>query len=98
MPATSVWISNDKTDQRMMFITQVYNETGFTVNIYRCDEDFIPRGEPVTRELTGNEVDYHKSLRKASAERGQYVPGHSTNPEWNPDYNPSADKGGHDGC
>ena len=99
MPATTLWISDDEKDVKIMFITQVFNENEFTLNLYRCDEDFIPKGEPIKRELTGNEIDYHKSLRKEASEKGHFVSGHSTNPEWNPGYvAPEEETGGHYGC
>ena len=98
MPATSLWISDDK-DIKMMFITQSFEENQFTVNIYRCDDDFIPKGEPVTRDLSGSEEEYHRSLRKDSNSKGHFISGHSTNPEWNPGYvNPEDQPGGHYGC
>lgn len=98
MPATSLWIVQEDKENRMMFITQQYGDNDFTVNIYHCNEDFIPTGEPVTKDLTGKEEDYHKSLRRDASSKGHYVPGHSTDPEWNPDYSPLQDTGGHDGC
>lgn len=99
MPATSIWITNEDLEKRLMFVTQVYDEGGFTLNIYGCDENFIPMGTPITKELVGDEESYHKSLRKDAEKRGQYVPGHSTNPEWNPGYvAPSEETGGHYGC
>jgi hypothetical protein len=98
MPATTLWITDSEKDSKIMFITQIYDEGGFTLNIYGCNEDFIPQGQPVTKEIIGDEEDYHKKLRKDASDRGHFVAGHSTNPEWNPDFNPSADKGGHYGC
>lgn len=97
MPATTLWIVQEDKEYKMMFITQQYGEKDFTVNIYGCDDDFIPKGEPMTRDLVGKEEDYHKNLRKDSEEKGHYVPGHSTNPEWNPGYVAPLETGGHDG-
>ena len=99
MPATTLWITDEVRDIKMMFITQSFEESEITVNIYKCDDDFIPRGEPVTRELHGSEEDYHKNLRKDAFEKGHFVSGHSTNPEWNPGYvEPADETGGHYGC
>lgn len=99
MPATTLWIVQEEREHRMMFITQQYGENDFTVNIYHCTEDFIPSGEPVTKDLIGKENDYHKSLRKDAESKGHFVPGHSTNPEWNPGYvAPPDETGGHYGC
>jgi hypothetical protein len=99
MPATTLWIVQNEDEHRLMFITQQYGENDFTVNIYHCNEDFIPFGEPVTKDIIGKEEDYHKSLRKDSSDKGHYVPGHSTNPEWNPGYvEPQQETGGHYGC
>lgn len=99
MPATTLWITDSEKEIKMMFITTTYDEGGFTLNIYGCDEDFIPKGEPVTKELIGDEADYHRNLRKDASEKGHFVSGHSTNPEWNPGYvAPEDQPGGHYGC
>ena len=98
MPATSLWVVHEDKEHRMMFITQQFGDNEFTVNIYRCNEDFIPSGEPVTKDLYGKEDTYHKSLRKDASKKGHYIPGHSTNPEWNPDYTAPQEIGGQDGC
>lgn len=99
MPATSLKIVNDDAEYRLMFITQQYGENDFTVNIYRCNEDHMPMGEPVTKDLLGLEDDYHKNLRKESSEKGHFIAQYSTNPEWNPGYvAPEEEIGGHYGC
>lgn len=98
MPATTLWIVHEDKEHRMMFITQQYGENDFTVNIYHCNEDFIPKGTPVTKDLIGDEEQYHRSLRKDAHTKGHFVAGHSTNPEWNPDYVEPQETGGHDGC
>ncbi len=99
MPATSLKINNDGAEYRLMFITQQYGENDFTVNIYRCNEEHVPMGEPITKNLLGKEEDYHKNLRQESNEKGHFLPGHSTDPEWNPGYVESQEEtGGHYGC
>ena len=99
MPATSIMIMNDEAYHRLMFITQQSDEEGFTVSIYRCNEEFLPMGEPVTKDLMGKEMDYHISLRKDSSQKGHFISDYSTNPEWNPGYvEPEQETGGHYGC
>ena len=99
MPATSIMIMNGEAYHRLMFITQQTDEEGFTVSIYRCNEEFLPMGEAVTKDLLGSEVDYHKSLRKDSIEKGHFMSDYSTNPEWNPGYVATEEEtGGHYGC
>lgn len=83
MPATTLILEDGDNLRRLMFITQQFDE-GFTLNIHNCNEDYIPVGDPLVRELVGNEEDYHKKLRADSYVRGHLVSGHSTNPEWNP--------------
>lgn len=99
MPATTLWIVQEDKEYKMMLITQQYGENDFTVNIYGCNDDFIPSGEPLTKDLIGKEEDYHRNLRKDASEKGHFVSAHSTNPEWNPDYvAPEDQPGGHYGC
>lgn len=91
MPATSIKITKDETEHRLMFITDQLTG-GLRVSIYACDEEFVPLNKPHVVELEGDEEDYHKKLRKDSHEKGHFVAGHSTNPEWSPDYVPHIDE------
>ena len=88
MPATTIKIEKDGTETRLMFITDQVDKT-LTINVYPCNESYIPQGRPVTSTLIDREEeDYHKNLRKDAMERDQLVKGFCTNPEWNPDYKP----------
>ncbi len=82
MPVTTLHIG----DNRMMFITQEFEDKSIAIDIYLCDKDYIPVGQP-TGKMSGTnftEAEYHINLRKDAHSKGQFVPGHSTNPEWNP--------------
>ena len=86
MPATTIKISNDKGETRLMFITDQVDNT-LTVNVYGCDENCIPKGTPVTSIITDkNEEEYHRNLRNDAMERNQLVIGYCTDPEWTPGY------------
>lgn len=88
MPATTIKISNDKGETRLMFITDQVDNT-LTINVYGCDENCIPKGSPVTSIITDkNEEEYHRSLRSDAMERDQLIKGNCTNPEWTPGYEP----------
>ena len=52
------------------------------VDIYKCNDQFIPIGEPSMGVNERTEEVYHKELRQEAKKRGQYVPEESTNPEW----------------
>lgn len=86
MPCTALKIVEGETVRRLKFLT-VPEPDRLVVDIYLCDEDFIP-----TERLSGGmfmdppviEEEYHKNLRKESAEKGQFISEESTNPEWNP--------------
>lgn len=92
MPCTAIKIG----DLRMKFLTtsvEFPNQDGeikrFTnIELYQCDEDFIPIGKSSRSIHEHDEETYHRELRKASFEKGHLVKDESTDPEWNPDYNP----------
>lgn len=83
MPCTAIKIEKDGKIQRLKFLT-VAHEIYTDVDIFECDEDFIPRGNPAMGVDKRLEDEYHIELRKEAARWGQYVPEESTNPEWNP--------------
>ena len=58
------------------------------VQLYKCDDDFIPEGSASRSIHEDDEETYHKNLRKESFERGHFVKEESTDIEWNPDYKP----------
>jgi hypothetical protein len=83
MPQTALKIN----DKNVVIITQQFDEE-LSINAYSADHNFIPLGEPILSSLKINEEEYHKTLRADANTHGHYVKGYSTNPEWNPDYNP----------
>lgn len=83
MPQTALKIN----DKNVVIITQQFDEE-LAINAYTADHNFIPLGEPILSSLKINEEEYHKTLRADANAHGHYVKGYSTNPEWNPDYNP----------
>lgn len=83
MPQTAIKID----DTRVVIITQQFDED-LTINAYVANENYIPVGDPVVSNLKISEEEYHRSFRKDAASFGHLVPGHCTDPEWNPDFNP----------
>jgi hypothetical protein len=81
MPVTSIKIG----DNKLMFITQQFDKM-LSINLYICDDDYVPVGKPHVSELEIDEETYHRNLRKESIERDQFMQGFSTNPEWTPGY------------
>ena len=61
------------------------------VELYTCDEEFIPQGMASRSIHEHDEETYHKELRKQASEKGHFVPEESTDYEWNPGYNPEND-------
>lgn len=78
-------------EQRLLFMT-VQKEKGVDVDIHMADEDFMPIGTPSLGFSEMDEPEYHTKLRIESAEKGQFVPENSTNPEWNPGYKAEDDE------
>lgn len=70
---------------RVKFMT-VPTPTHTDVDIYNCDEEFIPIGNPEMGVSEMDEETYHKKLRVEATERGQFVPEESTDRHWNPGY------------
>jgi len=70
---------------RRIKIMTVKNDNHIDVDIYLCNDSFIPIGKPEmgVNDKPSEEI-YHKELRSQSSERGQYVPEESTNNEWDP--------------
>jgi hypothetical protein len=56
------------------------------VDIYNCNEEFMPIGNPHMTQVDGSEEEYHKKLRREAFEKGHFVPEESTDHNWNPDY------------
>lgn len=68
-------------------ITTQY-DVGTLIQFYAADGEFIPMGEPDDFGTKISEEEWQTNFRKEAAAKGHYVKEHSTNPEWNPDYNP----------
>lgn len=91
MSITSVEIpQQDGSKKRLQFYTEQH-PTRLFVGVRQCDQEWIPFGEPAETTDPRSEETYHKELRKAAVEKGQFVAQYSTNPEWNPGYTPPED-------
>lgn len=98
MPVTAIKVD----DVRVKFITVHLPPAPSTeggepksflqVELYSCDEEFIPQGSPSKSIHEKDEETYHKELRALAKEKGHFVPEESTDPEWNPDYKPEQDE------
>ena len=84
MATTALKIVKDGAAVRSKFMT-VDNGEHLDVDIYHCDQEFNPIGQPMQGVDERSEEDYHKALRKEAQAKGQFVPEESTNPEWNPE-------------
>lgn len=87
MPVTALNLPDPKGGghKKVKFITDD-SVPYLLVNIYQCDEDWIPQGKPTEGTHTDDEEAYHRLLRIEASKREHYVKEQSTNPEWNPDY------------
>lgn len=95
MPVTAIKIG----EVRLKFMTtpmdHVLSEDGKTqksftsIELYQCDGDFIPVGTGSLSIHDKDEETYHKALRIEGASKGHFVPEESTDPEWNPGYDPN---------
>lgn len=86
MPVTSIKTkTKDGEELRLQFAT-VPSEKGLLIDIYKCSDEWIPKGsaEHLLEEI--DEEEYHKKLREAATEAAEFEPGYSSNPEWNPGY------------
>lgn len=81
MAATAI-----KTEKGNLVFMTVQKEAGIDIDVYAASEEFTPITSTSRGEDTRDEETYHRELRKEASAHGQYVPGYSTNPEWNPDY------------
>jgi hypothetical protein len=73
------------TVDRIKFLT-VWNPPQTDIDLYNCNENFEPIGDPMMTALVVDEESYHKKLRIGAIEKGHFVPEESTNPEWSPGY------------
>lgn len=86
MACTALKITKeDGTVNRIKMMTVPY--PGYVdVDVFNCNEEFIPIGEPMMSQVEMDESEYHKKLRSEASEKGHYVPEESTDPHWNPGY------------
>lgn len=87
MATTALIFNTDNKTQKLLFMTVDKGTGTIDVDVFAADDDFLPVGTPSigVSEHASDEA-YHKSLRHFASENNQFVPEHSTNPEWNPGY------------
>jgi len=89
MPVTALLLpeprKTDGSTKKVKFITQDF-AVNLSVDVYTCDENWIPKGEPMQGTHTDDEEKFHRELREEASKRGHFVPEQSTDPEWNPGY------------
>jgi len=89
MPVTALLLPDPKKGEgvfkKIKFITQDF-AVNLSVDIYPCDDNWVPYGQPTQGTHTDDEEKYHKDLRSETAKRGHFIPEQSTDPEWNPGY------------
>lgn len=83
MPQTALKIDT----QHIVIITQQFGKK-LTINAYLTDDNYIPTGDAVVSELEIDEAEYHINLRKDADKANQFISGYSTDPEWNPNFDP----------
>jgi hypothetical protein len=84
MALTSIIIPTAEGSKHLQVET-IPGDNGVIVHWYGCDENFQHIGEADASADKRSEEEFHVELRKAAAEKGQYITSHSTNPEWNPE-------------
>jgi len=86
MPCTALKITKeDGTIVRIKFLT-IWNPPFTDIDLFTCNEDFAPIGNPGITQVEMDEESYHKKLRIDASAKNQYVPEESTDPQWNPGY------------
>ena len=60
-----------------------YKEGDVISSQYIVNDNMIQQGEKSFSVVSMNEEEFHKDLRKQSAEHNQLITSHSTDPEWN---------------
>ena len=86
MPVTALEVPKGDNIVKIMFITTQTSENEVYLDLYTCDEQFIPSGEPIRKIIETDEYTYHTKLRNDAITHGHFRPDYSTNPEWNPGY------------
>lgn len=89
MPVTALLLPDPKSGEgktkKVKFITQDFKEN-LSVDIYPCDDEWVPYGQPTQGTHLSDEEKYHRELRQEASKRGHFVPEQSTDPEWSPGY------------
>lgn len=86
MGCTAIKITKeDGSIARIKFLTVGYPDHT-DVDVYQCDENFQPMGNPLATTSDLDEESYHRSLRDDAHKKGQYVSEESTDPQLNPGY------------
>jgi hypothetical protein len=83
MATTAIKVVKEGHAVRSKFMT-VDTGSHLDLDVYHCDEEFKPIGNPRQGVDVRSEEEYHRELRKEAHSRGQFVPEESTDPEWNP--------------
>jgi len=71
--------------ERYLQVETIEGDNGCIVHWFGCDENFQHIGEADASADKRSEEQFHVELRKAAAEKEQFITSHSTNPEWNPE-------------
>ena len=87
MPVTSIKATQGDKETHLQFITTSIDSL-LEVEIYLCNEQWIPQLKVGRSVDERSEEEYHKQLRKDAYDREQLVKKYCTDPEWNPDFNP----------
>jgi hypothetical protein len=86
MPCTALIITKeDGTTVRIKFLT-MWNPPFTDIDLFTCNEEFEPIGNPGVTQVEIDEESYHKNLRIEASAKEQYVSSESTDPQWNPGY------------
>jgi hypothetical protein len=86
MACTALKITKqDGTIVRIKMMT-VWNPPQTDVDLYHCNDDFMPIGNAMMSASPMDEEVYHKELRIQATAKGQFIPEESTDPEWSPGY------------
>ena len=86
MPCTALKFQTTEGEVKRLKFMTVQTPEHLDVDIFSCNEDFIPEGDAFMTIDKRDEENYHRTLRREATEKGHYVSEESTNPEWNPDY------------
>jgi hypothetical protein len=86
LPCTAIKITKeDGTIVKIKFLT-IWNPPFTDIDLYHCNENFEPIGNPGVTQVEMDEESYHKKLREDASVKNQYVRQESTDPQWNPGY------------